>query len=138
MKVVLSSIPSDSHTWNLMYMQLLLEEMGYEVVNLGSCTPVEDIISGVRDHQPDALVISTVNGHGMAEGAKITGQLHSLGLADDVPKLIGGNLATTGSLTPEQVSCLRASFDGVFTGERAVDDFIAFMNHSSRPHQAAN
>lgn len=42
--VVLSTIPSDSHTWNLLFLQLLLEEHGCEVTNLGACVPVATLV----------------------------------------------------------------------------------------------
>ncbi|MGQ4416103.1 methylaspartate mutase, partial [Streptomyces sp. SAS_269] len=33
--VVVSSLASDAHTWNLVFLQLLIEESGFDVVNLG-------------------------------------------------------------------------------------------------------
>ena len=33
-RILLSTTSSDSHTWNLMFLQPLLEERGHEVVNL--------------------------------------------------------------------------------------------------------
>ncbi|WP_278255873.1 hypothetical protein [Nocardioides convexus] len=55
--VVLSSVSSDSHTWNLVYLQLLLEENGCAVVNLGATTPDDLVADALREHRPDALVI---------------------------------------------------------------------------------
>jgi methylaspartate mutase sigma subunit len=43
-KFVVTSVSSDAHMWNLVFLQLLLEENGGEVVNIGACVPDEVII----------------------------------------------------------------------------------------------
>lgn len=56
-RVLLSTVSSDSHTWNLVYLSLLLEEHGYEVHNLGATVPDELLITTARSQQPDVIVI---------------------------------------------------------------------------------
>jgi methylaspartate mutase sigma subunit len=139
MKVLLTSTPSDSHTWNLVYMQMLIQEMGHEVVNLGACTPIEEIEAGLHKHRPDAVVVSTVNGHGVMEGMKISGRLNESKPGQSVIKLIGGKLDTTGAPSGEQIHALRESgFDGVFIGEEALTEFMAFMNVRSESYRQAS
>lgn len=64
---VLTTIASDSHTWNLLFLQLLLEEQGWEVTNLGACVPVDVLIEEATARPPGLIVVSTVNGHGAEE-----------------------------------------------------------------------
>lgn len=52
--VLVSSVSSDSHTWNLVFLQLLLEEMGHEVTNIGSCVPDDLLIEECRLPQAGA------------------------------------------------------------------------------------
>lgn len=90
-RVVLATTPSDCHTWNLVYLQLLLEEANASVVNLGPCTPHRVVIDALADVATDLVVISTLNGHGWAEGQQLMQQIrmHSL---DHPPVVIGGKL----------------------------------------------
>ena len=94
--VVLSSLSSDAHTWNLVFLQLLLEEMGHRVVNLGACVPDEFLVAECLRHRPDALVISTVNGHGHIDGLRAIGRLRAEESLADMPVIIGGKLTVDG------------------------------------------
>ncbi|BAU88404.1 methylaspartate mutase [Streptomyces laurentii] len=51
-RVLVSSVSSDSHTWNLVFLQLLLEDLGHEVTNIGACVPDELLIAECRRHRP--------------------------------------------------------------------------------------
>ncbi|WP_314177789.1 cobalamin B12-binding domain-containing protein [Streptomyces winkii] len=117
-RVVLSTVSSDSHTWNLVFLQLLLEELGYEVVNLGACVPDDVLIDEVRAHRPDVVVISSVNGHGHIDGARLIGRLRASGdrAVAQVPVLIGGKLGIAGGAdTGLAGELMTAGFDAVFT-----------------------
>ncbi|MFD9307564.1 cobalamin B12-binding domain-containing protein [Streptomyces sp. NPDC060048] len=115
-RILLSTVSSDSHTWNLVFLQLLLEEMGNEVVNLGPCVPDQLLIDSVRRIRPDALVISTVNGHGQLDGARMIRKLRADPVAGGTPAIIGGKLGITGDTgdRPAQ-ELVEAGFDAVFT-----------------------
>lgn len=64
----MASVASDSHTWNLVFLYLLLEELGFDVVNLGASLPDDILISECTRIEPDLVVISSVNGHGYNDG----------------------------------------------------------------------
>ena len=53
--VVVSGLASDAHTWNLVYLQLVLEEMGHRVTNLGACVPSSRSSSSSPLGRPDHL-----------------------------------------------------------------------------------
>ena len=42
--ILIGGTPSDAHTWNLVFLQLWLQERGYDVVNLGSPLPVPALV----------------------------------------------------------------------------------------------
>ena len=127
-KILLCSIPSDSHTWNLVYLQMWLEERGYEVLNIGCCSLPKDIISGVRRFDPDLVVISTVNGHGAIEGLGLINALRREEILNNRPIVIGGKLAVDEKVEREQALVLEsAGFDGVFIGPTAVSAFSHYL-----------
>jgi methylaspartate mutase sigma subunit len=140
LSVVLSSVSSDSHTWNLVYLQLLLEEQGYRVHNLGACVPDAVIVDAVRRHRPDAVVISSVNGHGHLDGARL---IRTLRAEDDsrvanVPAMIGGKLGIGGPANVHLADALvTAGFTAVFTEGAAPQDFSRALNAATATRRSA-
>jgi methylaspartate mutase sigma subunit len=127
-KVVLSTIPSDAHTWNLLFLQLLLEEHGCAVTNLGACVPVETLVAESVRCRPDLIVLSTVNGHGVHEGLDVARAVRGRRELDGVPLVIGGKIDTAGSRTAADFRpLLDAGFDAVHVGVTAVPDFLALL-----------
>lgn len=115
LRVVLSSLPSDAHTWNLVYVELVLREMGHVVRNLGACVPQRMLVRECCDTSPDLVVISTVNGHGASEGARAVKALRRDRRTCDVPVVIGGKLTTRGRAGGGvSGQLLRAGFSEVF------------------------
>lgn len=127
-KVVLSSISSDSHIWNLIYLQLLLESMEFDVVNLGASVATEDILKMCHRHLPSHLVISTVNGHGYLKGIEIIREIKKMNLLKNMSVVIGGKLGVNGVISDTQIQQLyNEGFDGVFVKDTAIDEFKRFM-----------
>jgi N-dimethylarginine dimethylaminohydrolase/methylmalonyl-CoA mutase cobalamin-binding subunit len=113
--IVVSSVASDSHTWNLVYLQLVLEELGHRVVNLGACVPDELLVSECLRLRPDLVVVSTVNGHGFHDGMRLIGRLRAREDLAMTPVVIGGKLGIAGPAGRAGRDQLRAAgFDAVF------------------------
>lgn len=126
--VLLSSVSSDAHTWNLVYLQLLIEEMGHRVVNIGACVPDRLLVEHAVREKPDLIVLSTVNGHGYGDGKRVIGVLRGEDALRATPVVIGGKLGVAGPLTAEQVEELRAAgFDAVFGDDAGRDDLRRFI-----------
>lgn len=106
---VVATVPSDSHTWNLVFLQLLLEENGLAVTNLGACTPAQLCIDTVRAQRPDLLVISSVNGHGLAEGEALMRELLIQDPQTTTRCVIGGKLGIDGNTSSEAKNELLAA-----------------------------
>ena len=124
---LVTSTPSDSHTWNLVFLQLLLEEHGYVVRNLGACPPISTIVAECRTARPDIVVVSSLNGHGRVEGAALISSLRAETELSDVPVVIGGML-TTGHDDRDAATELRVlGYSAVFVGVGAVPAFRAFL-----------
>jgi len=120
LRVLVTSLPSDAHTWNLIFLQKYIEECGHDVVNLGSCVPAEELARACIRYIPDLVVISSVNGHGMADGLRVITYMRAVPELSGIPVAIGGKLSTTGQISTEQMEQLvAAGFDAVF-GEASL------------------
>jgi methylmalonyl-CoA mutase cobalamin-binding subunit len=136
-RILLSTTSSDSHTWNLVFLQLLLEECGHEVLNLGPCVPDALLVETARSHRPSAIVISTVNGHGRIDGARLARAVRRDPEIAQVPMMIGGKLGIAGTSSDDEVSrLLEAGFDAVFIGDTSPDELpttLTRMLPAARP-----
>ncbi|MFI6006651.1 cobalamin B12-binding domain-containing protein [Streptomyces sp. NPDC051366] len=126
--VVVTSVASDAHTWNLVYLQLLLEELGHRVTNLGACVPDQLMVDECRARRPDLIVISTVNGHGFVDGKRVVRLLRRCPELHTTPLVIGGKLDIAGG-QPGSVSVelLEAGVDAVFEGNAGIVNFRDFV-----------
>ena len=127
---LLATIASDSHSWNLVFMEILLTENGFDVINLGPCTPIKLIAEKIEAFSFDLLVVSTVNGHGTIEASNI---FKALDATTAPPAIIGGKLDTQSSTTPcaVRLKLLECGFDEVFE-DRREDVFDAFQVYLSK------
>lgn len=119
-RVLLSTVSSDSHTWNLVYLGLLLEEHGYEVHNLGATVPDDLLIDTARSQRPDVIVMSSVNGHGYLDGSRVIRMLRATAGMPQIPAVIGGKLGIEGSDNDVySQKLIEAGFDAVFGDQDA-------------------
>jgi methylaspartate mutase sigma subunit len=127
--VLVTSVSSDSHTWNLVYLQLLLEELGYRVHNLGACAPDELVVVECLRSRPDLVLVSTVNGHGHRDGARLIGRIRAHPGLRTTPVVIGGKLGIAGPGGARSRDELRAAgFDAVYEADTGLRDFLADLD----------
>lgn len=109
-------------------MQLLLEEHGYHVSNLGACVPLDKLVECCVRESPAVVVLSTVNGHGHLDGVQAVRRLREVPCLAPTPIAIGGKLGIQ-SVDHDEVRQLRAAgFDGVFTDSAAdLNEFGVFL-----------
>jgi methylaspartate mutase sigma subunit len=126
-RVIVSSTASDSHTWNLVFLQLLLEECGHDVVNLGACVPDDLLVEQCRSRKPDLVVLSSVNGHGFQDGLRVVAALRGVPELADTPIVIGGKLGVGGAKDEYTRQLLDAGYDMVAQDTDEVDRFRSFI-----------
>lgn len=127
-RFVVTSVSSDAHMWNLVFLQLLLEEQGGEVINLGACVPDDVIIGECRRSRPDALVVSTVNGHGHLDGLRLIGKLRADPELTEMRVVIGGKLGVRGAGNAQfSAELVAAGFDAAFEADTGLSEFDAFL-----------
>lgn len=125
---LVATTPDDSHVWNLIGVQLKLEERGFHVENLGACTPLTELIEAIMEQRPALLALSSVNGHGAISIRALLAALEEAGLLGRFPIVAGGLLTTD----PEQAARAAAELRqlgcaGVFVGEQAWTQFDAWL-----------
>ena len=128
--VVVTGVASDAHTWNLVFLQLLIEEFGHQVVNLGPCVPDELLIAECRRLDPVMVVVSSVNGHGYQDGMRLIDKLRACEELATTPVVIGGKLGISAQQDLWSADeLLAAGFDAVFDDSR--NGIAAFREFSA-------
>lgn len=125
-RCLIATVESDSHMWNLVYLQIWLAEQGFDVRNLGCCTPRTGIVEALGTFRPHLVVVSSVNGHGYYQGRAI---IESIRQRDpDVPCVIGGKLTTSeADHAVVRAGLLEAGYASVFLGADAMAEFSSFL-----------
>nr|AGS49322.1 glutamate mutase S-chain [uncultured bacterium esnapd2] len=131
LRVLVTSTASDSHTWNLVYLQLLLEELGHDVTNIGCCVSPSLLADTCLGQNFDLVVVSSVNGHGFSDGLDQIRALRARPELRDLPVVIGGKLGTDGLSNISHTRELReAGYDGVFdTGD--IGAFRSYLDKTA-------
>ncbi|MEU1107017.1 cobalamin-dependent protein [Streptomyces tibetensis] len=129
LRVCVTGLSSDAHTWNLVYVQLLIEDLGHRVHNLGPCVPDSEIIETCRTRRPDLLVISTVNGHGFHTGRPLIEALREDRTLRDLPVVIGGKLGISDEGVQDRTrTLLAAGYTAVFEeGAAGLSSFVSLI-----------
>ncbi|MDH6124008.1 cobalamin-dependent protein [Kitasatospora sp. GP82] len=129
LNVILTTVASDSYTWNLIFLELLLEELGHRVTNLGACVPDDFLVAECRRQEPDLIVLSSVNGHGFNDGLRVVAGLRSCPELLGTPIVIGGKLGIAGPGDSARTEALLAAgYDRVFEDGTSVDAFRSYVD----------
>jgi methylaspartate mutase sigma subunit len=109
LKVLIAGGASDSHTWNLVYLQFVVEEAGHHAVNLGPCVGAGLLAAECRRHAPDLVAVCSVNGHGHRDGLDAIAVLRGDPALAALPVVIGGKLDVDGGRDTEGIRLLSAA-----------------------------
>lgn len=124
LKALLTTIPSDSHQWNLVFMQLFLEENMVEVINLGPNVTYDLLETACTQHLPDLIIVSTVNGHGYIEGKELIRRIQQIDSMTGKPVFMGGKLSTDANLSYLYAMELeQAGYKKVYSTDQDLSDF---------------
>ncbi len=129
LNVIVTGTASDSHTWNLVFLQMLLEEQGHRVRNLGPCVPVEQLVEQCRRERPALVVMSSVNGHGVTDGLRAISAVREDPQLEGTPVVIGGKLGIAGIDNARHTeTLLEAGFDAVFEEGAGLSLFRSYVD----------
>jgi methylaspartate mutase sigma subunit len=89
--LVIGVIGSDCHAVGNKIMDYALTEEGFDVVNIGVLSPQEDFINAAVETNADAIVVSSLYGHGEIDCRGLREKCQEAGLKN-VLLYVGGNI----------------------------------------------
>lgn len=89
--IVTGVIGADAHAVGNKIIAYALEQAGFNVVNLGVMVSQEEYIAAAVETNADAIVVSSLYGHGEIDCNGLREKCEEAGLKD-IPLLAGGNL----------------------------------------------
>ena len=89
--LILGVIGSDCHAVGNKILDYALTEAGFNVINIGVLSPQEDFINAAVETNADAIVVSSLYGHGEIDCRGMREKCNEAGLKD-ILLLVGGNI----------------------------------------------
>jgi len=89
-KVVIGTVKGDIHDIGKNLVGMMLEGAGFEVIDLGINTDVDEYISALQDHEPDILGMSALLTTTMPYMKVVIDELVERGIREDYIVLVGG------------------------------------------------
>ena len=89
-KVVIGTVKGDIHDIGKNLVAMMLEGAGFEVIDLGINTPVEQFLEALEEHEPEILGMSALLTTTMPYMKVVIDTLNEKGLRDDYIVLVGG------------------------------------------------
>ena len=87
---IAGTVQGDIHDIGKNLVCIMLEGAGMEVIDLGKDTPPERFVEAVREHKPQAVLMSSLLTTTMGEMKQVIEALEREGLRDEVKVVIGG------------------------------------------------
>lgn len=89
-KYLISTVKGDLHDIGKNLVKMMLEGAGFETVDLGTDVSPEDIVTAVREHEPELLGMSALLTTTMVNMKATVEALEEAGLRDSVKIMVGG------------------------------------------------
>lgn len=107
-KIVIGVVGSDCHAAGNKLIHSMLEDAGFQVINVGVLSPQIDFIYAALESNADAIIMSSIHGRGEHNFVGTREKCNELGLKD-ILLYAGGNLTSkieTWSITEEQFKAM--------------------------------
>ena len=89
-KVLIGTVKGDLHDIGKNLVAMLLESVGFTVINLGTDISTEQFIQAIKEHNPDVLGLSALLTTTMLGMKDVIDQLVEEGMRDKIKVIIGG------------------------------------------------
>jgi methylaspartate mutase sigma subunit len=89
--LILGVIGSDCHAVGNKILDYALTEAGFNVINIGVLSPQEDFINAAVETNADAIIVSSLYGHGEIDCRGMRDKCDEAGL-NGILLLVGGNI----------------------------------------------
>ena len=126
-KLVIGVIGADVHAVGISNLQHAFEEAGFEVVNLGVMVSQEEYIAAAIETNADAILVSSLYGHGELDCRGLRDKCDESGLKD-ILLYVGGNIVVGKQPFDEVEKRFKAmGFDRVFGPGTAPETTVAAL-----------
>ena len=126
--IVIGVIGADAHAVGNKIIAYALEHAGYKVVNLGVMVSQEEYIEAAIETKADAILVSSLYGHGEIDCAGLREKCDEAGLKG-IPLLAGGNLVVGKQNFEDVEARFKAmGFDMVTPPGTPIEVTIEYMN----------
>lgn len=126
-KIVLATVKGDVHDIGKNLVDIVLTNNGYEVVNLGIKVPSEQLISAIKEHEPDMVGLSGLLVKSAKQMDLSADDLSKAGIK--VPLIVGG-----AALSKKFVnSRIATSYDGIVVYAKDAMDGLDIANQITQP-----
>ena len=126
-KLVIGVIGADVHAVGISILQHAFEEAGFEVVNLGVMVSQEEYIAAAIETNADAILVSSLYGHGELDCRGLRDKCDESGLKD-ILLYVGGNIVVGKQPFDEVEKRFKAmGFDRVFGPGTALETTVAAL-----------
>lgn len=125
--LVLGVIGSDCHSVGNKILELFFTEKGFKVVNLGVMVSQDEYIDAAIESNADAILVSSLYGHGEIDCAGMKERCIERGL-EDTPLYVGGNLVV-GKVPFEEVEkkFKDMGYKRVFSNSIELEDVVKYL-----------
>jgi len=89
-KMLIGTVKGDIHDIGKNLVTMMMEGAGFEVIDIGINTPVEEYLAAIREHQPDILGMSALLTTTMPYMKVVIDALLAEGIRNDIEVLVGG------------------------------------------------
>lgn len=125
-------IGADAHAVGNKIIAFALEEAGFKVVNLGVMVSQEEFIAAAIETNADAILVSSLYGHGEIDCNGLRSKCNEAGLKD-IPLIAGGNLVVgKQDFKDVEERFLKMGFNKVYPPgtdiEKSIEDLKQILN----------
>ena len=120
--IVIGVIGSDCHAVGNKIIDHVLTQQGFNVINVGVICPQEDFINAAVETNADAIIVSSLYGHGELDCRGMKEKCDEAGL-QDVKLYVGGNIVVgKQDWTEVEATFKKMGFDRVYKPGTPIEE----------------
>ena len=120
-KVILATVKGDIHDIGKNIVKMLLENHGFQVIDLGKDVPPEKIVESAKKEKPNVIALSALLTTTMVEMGVVKEELKKAKL--DIPLLVGGAVVTKGYADRIGAAYSLDAVGAVALAKRIIEEF---------------
>ena len=126
-KLVIGVIGADVHAVGIQILYHAFEDAGFDVTNLGVMVSQEEYIAAAVETDADAIMVSSLYGHGELDCRGLREKCNEAGLKD-ILLYVGGNIVVGKQPFDEvEARCKKRGFSRVFGPGTAPEETIKYL-----------